>query len=111
MRLHCALVSLFLFALLLLAPALAVDVGGAPSPSADVAISVEYTAPGVGFLSLGLCNERVQLVRSLLSAQPVKPMGAKRASITAGIRNRFIAETPIESRCKMVFGQTTTGGR
>jgi len=38
----------------------------------EVAIPVDYSAPADGFLSLALCNEHGQLVRSLLYAKPVK---------------------------------------
>ncbi len=40
--------------------------------SQDVAIPVEYSAPADGFASLALYNDHGQLVRSLLSARPVK---------------------------------------
>ncbi len=41
-------------------------------PPEDVKIPVSYSAPANGFLSLTLSNDRDQLVRSLLYAQPVK---------------------------------------
>ena len=37
-----------------------------------VEIPVAYESPGDGFLSLTLCNGQGQIVRSLLSAEPVK---------------------------------------
>ncbi len=38
----------------------------------EVVVPVMYTAPADGFVSLALYNDRGQLVRSLLSAKPVK---------------------------------------
>jgi hypothetical protein len=40
--------------------------------SKEVAVPVAYSAPADGFLSVALYNDRGQLVRSLLSAKPVK---------------------------------------
>ena len=42
------------------------------APPPDVAIPVTYSAPADGLLSLTLSDEKGQLVRSLLSALPVK---------------------------------------
>ena len=49
------------------------------APPADVAIPVAYSAPADGLLSLTLSDEKGQLVRSLLSALPVK---AGKSSVT-----------------------------
>ena len=48
-------------------------------PPPDVAIPVAYSAPADGFLSLTLSDEKGQLVRSLMSALPVK---AGKSSVT-----------------------------
>jgi len=43
-----------------------------PATQPSVEMAVPYTAPGDGFLSLAVCNEKGQLVRSLFYAKPVK---------------------------------------
>lgn len=51
----------------------------AAAEPAGVHIEIPYSAPGNGFLSLALYDQRGVLVRSLLSAEPVKP-GAGRVA-------------------------------
>ncbi|MDB5175027.1 MAG: hypothetical protein JWN51_3800 [Phycisphaerales bacterium] len=43
-----------------------------PAPPQEVALTVPFTAPSDGFLSMAIYNEHGQLVRSLLCARPVK---------------------------------------
>lgn len=46
---------------------------GLPVAAKEVALTVPFSAPSDGFISMALFSERGQLVRSLLSARPVKP--------------------------------------
>ena len=64
-------ISLFA-SILLLSPVMADETSKSPVPVKEVAITVPYSAPSDGFLSLALFNERGQLVRSLLYAKSVK---------------------------------------
>ncbi|MFA6294118.1 MAG: hypothetical protein WC637_20175, partial [Victivallales bacterium] len=94
--------SLSLFALIfILAPVMAEETAKSPVPVKEVAITVPYSAPSDGFLSLALFNERGQLVRSLLYAKSVK--AGEGASIWDGTSDLGIPQLAGNYSTKAIF--------